>query len=65
MINRGEREQLVTLHPDDIPQGADGESPITLDQTLIDVLTGDEIVPQDGKLETRMLPMSARLYLRK
>ena len=34
LINRGEREQLVTLHPDDIPQGADGESPVTLDKTL-------------------------------
>ena len=65
LINRGEREQLVTLHPDDIPQGADGDSPVTLDKTLVDVLTGDEIVPQDCKLETRMLPMSARLYLSK
>jgi 4-alpha-glucanotransferase len=65
LVNRGEREQLLTLHPDDIPQGADGESPVTLNRTLVDVLTGDEIEPQHGEVETRMLPMSARLYLSK
>ena len=65
LVNRGERDQLVTLHPDDIPQGADGESPVALNRTLVDVLTGDEIEPQHGEVETRMLPMSARLYLSK
>ena len=62
LINRGEREQAVTLHPDDIPQGADGESPVTLDQTLVDVLTQDVITPEEGEARTVLPPMSARLY---
>jgi len=62
LINRGEREQAVTLHPDDIPQGADGESPVTLDQMLVDVLTQDVITPEKGEARTVLPPMSARLY---
>ena len=65
LINRGEREQAVTLHPDDIPQGPDGESAVALDQTLVDVLTGDELLPQNGEIATLLPPMCARLYLSK
>ena len=63
LVNRGEREQAVTLHPDDIPQGADGESPVTLDQTLVDVLTQETLSPADGEAQTLLPPISARLYL--
>ena len=63
LVNRGERAQTVTLHPDDIPQGADGESPVTLDQALTDVLTQETITPADGEVQTLLPPMSARLYL--
>ena len=62
LMNRGEREQTVTLHPDDIPQGPDGEAPITLEQTLTDVLTGETLTPREGEIETRLPPVSARLY---
>ena len=63
LINRGEREQAVTLHPDDIPQGPDGESAIALDQALTDVLTKDQLIPQNGEIATLLPPMCARLYL--
>ena len=62
LINRGEREQAVTLHPDDIPQGADGETPITLDQPMTDVLTQEVLVPVDGEARTVLPPLTARLY---
>ena len=62
LINRGEREQAVTLHPDDIPQGADGETPITLDQPMTDVLTQEVLVPVDGEARTTLPPLTARLY---
>ena len=65
LINRGEREQAVTLHPDDIPQGADGETPITLDQSMTDVLTQEVLVPVDGEARTVLPPLTARLYLTK
>ena len=63
LVNRGERAQAVTLHPDDIPQGADGESPVSLDRTLTDVLTQEAITPANGEVQTLLPPMSARLYL--
>ena len=63
LVNRSEREQAVTLHPDDIPQGADGESPVALDQTLSDVLTQEMLTPANGEVQTLLPPMSARLYL--
>ena len=63
LINRGEREQTVTLHPDDIPQGADGESPIGLDQMLTDVLTQETLTPQNGEAKMLLGPLTARLYL--
>jgi len=65
LINRGEREQAVTLHPDDIPQGADGDSPVELNQTMTDVLTLDVLTPNDGEARTVLPPLSARLYLTK
>jgi hypothetical protein len=55
----------VTLHPDDIPQGADGESEILLNKPLTDVLTGETLLPNGGEIETRLPPISARLYLGK
>ncbi|MPM82873.1 hypothetical protein SDC9_129935 [bioreactor metagenome] len=63
LVNRSERAQAVTLHPDDIPQGADGESPVALDQILVDVLTQETITPTNGEAQTLLPPMSARLYL--
>lgn len=65
LINRGERPQSVTLHPDDIPQGADGETPVTLDQVMTDVLTQDVLTPVNGEANVVLPPMSARLYLTK
>ena len=65
LINRGEREQAVTLHPDDIPQGPDAETPITLDQVMTDVLTQDVLTPVDGEARTTLPPISARLYVTK
>ena len=62
LINRGEREQAVTLHPDDIPQGADGEAPITLDQPMTDVLTQEVLMPVEGEARTTLPPLTARLY---
>ena len=62
LVNRGERAQAVTLHPDDMPQGADGESPVSLDKTLTDVLTGETLTPENGEVQTLLPPMSARLY---
>ena len=65
LINRGEREQAVTLHPDDIPQGPDGETSITLDQPMTDVLTQEVLMPVDGEARTVLPPLTARLYLTK
>lgn len=63
LINRSEREQAITLHPDDIPQGADGESQVVLNQTLVDVLTQEALMPQAGDVQTLLGPLTARLYL--
>ena len=65
LINRGERQQAVTLHPDDIPQGADGETPVSLDQTMTDVLTQEVVTPNNGEVNVMMPPLTARLYLTK
>ena len=63
LVNRSERAQAVTLHPDDIPQGADGESPVALDRTLVDVLTQEALIPANAEVQTILPPISARLYL--
>ena len=63
LLNRGEREQAVTLHPDDIPQGADGETPILLDLPLEDVLTHEILTPANGEVNAVLPPISAKLYL--
>ena len=65
LINRGERQQAVTLHPDDIPQGADAETPVPLDQTMTDVLTQEVVSPNNGEVSVMLPPLTARLYLTK
>lgn len=62
LINRAEGAQTVTLHPDDIPQGADGETPVPLDRMMTDVLTQETITPKDGAVRAVLPPISARLY---
>jgi hypothetical protein len=58
LINRGERQQAVTLHPDDIPQGADGETPVSLDQTMTDVLTQEVVTPNNGEVNVMLPPLT-------
>ncbi|MPN00819.1 hypothetical protein SDC9_148017 [bioreactor metagenome] len=61
-INRSEREQRLTLHPDDLPQGPDGETPISLREEWADVLTGETANAVEGALTIALPPLTARLY---
>ena len=62
LLNRSERDQSVTLHPDDMPQGADGETPVRLAESLTDVLTGEPLSVYGGELKATLPPLTARLY---
>ena len=62
ILNRGEKDQAVTLDPDDMPQGADGETPVNIAQTLTDALTGETLSVYNGELKTTLPPLTARLY---
>jgi hypothetical protein len=62
LINRSDRAQSVTLHPDDMPQGPDGETPVALAGDLTDVLTGETTQIYNGELKTVLPPLNARLY---
>ncbi len=62
LLNRSEREQRLTLHPDDMPQGPDGETPILLQENWIDVLTGETANAVEGTLMAALPPLTARLY---
>ena len=62
LINRSEREQRVTLHPDDIPQGPDGETPVAFHEQWIDVLTGEAANAAGGALTAALPALTARLY---
>ncbi len=63
MINRSEREQSVTLLPDRIAEGPDGETPAVLPETLRDVLTGAEIKTQNGGLTAALPALTARFWI--
>ncbi|NLI54982.1 MAG: glycoside hydrolase family 13 protein [Clostridiales bacterium] len=62
LINRSDRAQSVILHPDDMPQGPDGETPVALAGDLTDVLTGETTQIYNGELKTVLPPLTARLY---
>ncbi len=62
LINRSERSQTVTLHPDDLPQGPDGETQVALAVSMRDALTGETLSVYNGQLKTTLPPMSVRLY---
>ena len=63
LINRSEREQRLTLHPDDLPQGPDGETPVTLANELTDTLTGETTRPENNTMTVALPPLTARLFL--
>ena len=62
LINRSERAQQAALRPDDLPQGADGETPVEFNDTFSDVLTGETLQITDGEIHTKLPPLTARLY---
>lgn len=62
-VNRGEREQAVSLRPDDLSQGPDGETRAALNRPMTDVLTGESIAPENGELRVTLPPLTARLYI--
>lgn len=62
-VNRSERAQSVTLHPDDVAQGPDGEGDAPIARTLVDVLTGETAQPENGALSLTLPPLCARLYI--
>ena len=45
-----------------MPQGADGETPVNIAQTLTDALTGETLSVYNGELKTTLPPLTARLY---
>ncbi|HWQ07403.1 MAG TPA: alpha-amylase family glycosyl hydrolase [Feifaniaceae bacterium] len=63
MINRSEREQSVSFHPDWLTQGPDGETDVTMPDQLKDVLTGTVAVTEHGELKTTLPPLTARLWI--
>ena len=63
LINRSQREQRLTLHPDDMPQGPDGETQVTLANELTDVLTGEANWPENNTMTVALPPLTARLFL--
>ncbi|MEZ4629103.1 MAG: alpha-amylase family glycosyl hydrolase, partial [Eubacteriales bacterium] len=62
LINRSERKQQAALQPDDLPQGADGETPVAFNEMLKDVLSGETVQITDGELVIKLPPLTARLY---
>ncbi|MEZ4627957.1 MAG: hypothetical protein R2912_07720 [Eubacteriales bacterium] len=62
LINRSERKQQAALQPDDLPQGADGETPVAFNEMLKDVLSGETVHITDGELVIKLPPLTARLY---
>ncbi len=63
LVNRGEREQTVSLRPEDIAQGPDGEGEVHFAASFTEVLTGETIEPQNGVFIATLPPLSARLWI--
>ncbi len=63
LVNRCERAQTISMWAEDLPQGTDGETPVTFANALTDALTGETVSIDDGELKTVLPPLTARLYL--
>jgi len=63
MINRSEKVQSVSLKPERLAEGPDGETPLTLADTLTDALSGETVKTENGELKTALSPLGARLWI--
>ncbi len=63
MINRSEKVQSVSLKPERLVEGPDGETQLALADTLTDVLSGETVGTENGELKTALAPLSARLWI--
>ena len=63
VVNRSDREQNVSLRPEHLAEGPDGETAVALPQTMQDVLTGESFAAEGGALNLQLPPLTARLLL--
>ena len=63
IVNRNDRAQTISLRPEHLAEGPDGETAVTLPTTMRDVLTGETFTTEDGALNLQLPPLTARLLL--
>ena len=62
IINRSERQLSMELRPVNLAEGPDGDTPVTLNRGMTDVLSGTYVVAGEA-LSFQLAPLSAALYI--